>query len=72
MHATTYIGPRASGMKGNLLAVLAAGFLFAACSTSGGSSAADGSAADLTIFGKVVVDDPTVGLLAVAKKASGF
>ncbi|MGC9984549.1 MAG: cellulase family glycosylhydrolase [Polyangia bacterium] len=31
-----------------------------------------GDAADLTIFGKVVVDDPTVGLLAVAKKASGF
>jgi hypothetical protein len=31
-----------------------------------------GDAADLTIFGKVVVNDPTVGLLAVAKKASGF
>jgi mannan endo-1,4-beta-mannosidase len=31
-----------------------------------------GDAADLTIFGKVVVNDPTVGLLAVAKKAGGF
>lgn len=31
-----------------------------------------GDPADLTIFGKVVVNDPTVGLLAVAKKASGF
>jgi len=27
-----------------------------------------GDSADLTIFGKVVVNDPTVGLLAVAKK----
>ena len=31
-----------------------------------------GDPADLTIFGKVVVNDPTVGLLAVAKKAGGF
>jgi mannan endo-1,4-beta-mannosidase len=31
-----------------------------------------GDAADLTIFGKVVVNDPSVGLLAVAKKAGGF
>ena len=31
-----------------------------------------GNPVDLTIFGKVVVNDPTVGLLAVAKKASGF
>jgi mannan endo-1,4-beta-mannosidase len=31
-----------------------------------------GDSADLTIFGKVVVNDPTVGLLAVAKKAAGF
>jgi mannan endo-1,4-beta-mannosidase len=31
-----------------------------------------GDAADLTTFGKVVVNDPTVGLLAVARKAGGF
>jgi len=31
-----------------------------------------GDSADLTTFGKVVVNDPTVGLLAVAKKAGGF
>ena len=31
-----------------------------------------GDSADLTIFGKVVVNDPTIGLLAVAKKAAGF
>jgi mannan endo-1,4-beta-mannosidase len=31
-----------------------------------------GDPADLTTFGKVVVNDPTVGLLAVAKKAGGF
>jgi len=34
-----------------------------------------GTAADLTnltTFGKVVIDDPSVGLLAVAKKAGGF
>ena len=31
-----------------------------------------GDAADLTIFGKVVVNDPTAGLFAVAKKAGGF
>ena len=31
-----------------------------------------GNTAELTIFGKVVVKDPTVGLLAIAKKASGF
>ena len=31
-----------------------------------------GDPADLTIFGKVIVNDPTVGLVAVAKKAGGF
>jgi mannan endo-1,4-beta-mannosidase len=31
-----------------------------------------GDAADLTTFGKVVVNDPTVGLLAVARTAGGF
>jgi mannan endo-1,4-beta-mannosidase len=31
-----------------------------------------GDAADLTIFGKVVVNDPAVGLRAIAKKAGGF
>ncbi len=31
-----------------------------------------GDPADLTIFGKVVVNDPTAGLIVVAKKAGGF
>ena len=43
MHTTTCVEPRALGMKGNLLAILAAGFLFAACSSSGGGTATGGS-----------------------------
>jgi hypothetical protein len=31
-----------------------------------------GLASQLTIFGKVIVNDPSVGLIAVAKKANGF
>jgi len=43
MHTTTCVEPTALGMKGNLLAILAAGFLFAACSSSGGGTATGGS-----------------------------
>jgi mannan endo-1,4-beta-mannosidase len=43
MHATRYVEPRAPGVAANFLAILGAGFLFAACTTSGGGTATDGS-----------------------------